>query len=271
MTKKTRTGTYEWSDVNMNCIAGCENGCRYCYAQSRKIQMRSMTPETKDIPVERKWEAFETAFKLFHRKAKGKGTIMFPSTHDISPKTIAYCSIAMSFMLGYEDNEYNLLIVSKPHLECIKKLCDTFKDHKDRITFRFSIGSADNKVLKFWETGATTFEERIACLKYAYNKGFKTSVSCEPMLDDNINAVVKACHKYVTGTIWLGNARKLAVRCKWNGFDDAETAEAITALEALQTEAAAKKLYARWKNDPKVEWKDSLREVLSLAACQELR
>ena len=29
----TKTGTREWAEHNENCIKGCRNNCRYCYAK----------------------------------------------------------------------------------------------------------------------------------------------------------------------------------------------------------------------------------------------
>ena len=61
----------------------------------------------------------------------------------------------------------------------------------------------NNEVLKFWEPGAPSFDERIACLKYAYEAGYATSISCEPMLDDKIDLVIDAVRPDVTHSIWI--------------------------------------------------------------------
>ncbi len=31
--KEKKTGTKEWADYNVNCINGCYNNCKYCYAK----------------------------------------------------------------------------------------------------------------------------------------------------------------------------------------------------------------------------------------------
>lgn len=265
--KKAR-GTREWADFTANCIAGCENGCKYCYAQCRKIQLQTLTPENKNTPVERDWKKFITAFKGKHNKSVKKGagpaTLMFPSTHDITPQTLEYCLKALDFMLNHGGNKHNFLIVSKPRLDCVKRLCKELAPYKDRIMFRFTIGSADDAVLKFWEPYASSFGERVECLKYAFDQGFQTSVSCEPMLDGNVNAVISSVYEYVTDTIWLGFVNDFENRLKCNGFkDQAHMAEAAK-LKALQTETAASILYVKWGADKKIEWKDSIREILGL-------
>ncbi len=166
--RKKLSGTKEWSNATMNCFAGCDNGCKYCYAQSRKIQLRMLTAENRNTPVERDWGSFVSAFKGVCRELKGEGTIMFPSTHDISPKKIDCCLKALDYML--EGSNYKFLIVSKPWLECVSRMCDALKYHKDRIMFRFTIGSADDSILKFWEPDASTFGERVDCVKYAFDQ-----------------------------------------------------------------------------------------------------
>ncbi len=82
-------------------------------------------------------------------------------------------------------------IVTKPLLNYIKTICAEFSDHKDKILFRFTIGSSDSNTLKFWEPNAPDFAERLETLKLAYGQGYETSVSCEPMLDNNVSSVIK--------------------------------------------------------------------------------
>ena len=72
------------------------------------------------------------------------------------------------------DNGNDVLIVSKPHLECIQRLCTLPSEH---ILFRFTIGAYDDDTLRFWEPGAPPYDERLASLKYAFDAGFKTSVN----------------------------------------------------------------------------------------------
>ena len=81
--------------------------------------------------------------------------------------------------------------MSKPHLDCIQAICQQFGDYREKILFRFTIGACDDTVLSFWEPGAPTYAERMASLQYAYEQGFQTSVSVEPMLDSaNIDQLI---------------------------------------------------------------------------------
>ena len=261
---KRISGTKEWASANLNCIAGCENNCMYCYAQSRKIQYKQLTTQNKHIPVKRKWEAVIGEIKSIQKKFNGTAKIMFPSTHDITPATLDYCLDTLKYMLSYPDAKNEILIVSKPNLACIQKLCTELAGYKDRILFRFTIGSADDEVLKLWEPGASSFSERVESLKCAFNQGFRTSVSCEPMLDENIKAVIDAVYPYVTDSIWLGSANHFKARVKWNGNGSVEVMEKADKLLALFSKERIDRLYAEWKNDPKIKWKDELKKILGM-------
>jgi DNA repair photolyase len=78
-------------------------------------------------------------------------------------------------------------------------------------------------VLGFWEPNAPDFHERFMALRHAYNKGFATSVSCEPMLDNNVHLVIDYVEPLVTDSIWLGKANQLIRRLKANGHTDETT------------------------------------------------
>jgi len=87
--------------------------------------------------------------------------VMYPSSHDIRPE---HLSENMEFLRHILEAGNEVLIVSKPHLVCIKAICKEFEKYKEKILFRFTIGSADDAVLKFWEPNAPGFMERLACL-----------------------------------------------------------------------------------------------------------
>ena len=186
---------------------------------------------------------------------------MFPSTHDITPLNIEPCLTVLKKLLAASNK---VLIVSKPHIACVKRMCDKLADYRDQILYRFTIGSADDAALKLWEPGAPTFDERLASLKHAYQQGFATSVSCEPMLDSNIDAVVAAVERYVTNTIWLGRANRLRHALAMTCPEDAEMRRHADRLIATWDDNAVKALYERYKNHPKIRWKDSIKKVVGL-------
>ena len=142
---------------------------------------------------------------------------MFPTAHDITnnPWVRDPCFAVIQSILN---RGYDLLIVTKPELEVIQLFCEIFRDYRDMIELRFTITSADEELLKFWEPNAPNFTERLACLEYAYKTGFATSVSCEPYLDPYVVYTYSACKPYITDSFWVGKLRGFTNRVK---LDDA--------------------------------------------------
>ena len=197
-------------------------------------------------------------------KRKDGDRFMFPSTHDITPNNLSACIQILTHLLA-PGNEG--VIVTKPHFECIEALCDVFPMFKDQFILRFTIGSGNSETLRLWEPGAPDFEERLASLKYAHSKGYQTSVSCEPMLDDNIQDVIEQVMPYVTETVWIGKPNMLKSRLSINGHNDEETmAKAEELLQSLSDQFIWD-LYGQYKDDAKIRWKDSIKKVIGINAC----
>lgn len=247
-------GTYEWAVENANFISGCSHNCKYCYSREMAIRFKRKTSLN--------WQNEEVNFKQLEKNAKKvNGVIMFPSSHDITPENLTN-SIKFLKKLLNQDNE--ILIVTKPHLVVIKTICKEFKAHKNKILFRFTIGSNNSETLKFWEPNAPDYEERKQCLIYAYKKGFSTSVSCEPMLDDNIIELVEELTPFVTNSIWLGKMNFLLRRLNMNGINDLETIEKAKKLIEIQSDENIKKLYDHLSTNDKVKWKESIKKVVKI-------
>jgi len=196
-----------------------------------------------------------------HKFGKRKGTIMFPTTHDI---TLSNVDQATHALLGMLDAGNRVLIVSKPRIEVIDNLTAACFMHKDRILFRFTIGSTNESVLKFWEPGAPTFAHRMGSLQLAHARGFDTSVSMEPYLDDRPEEVVEAVRPFVTNAIWIGKANFLIERLKMNGEWNDFSANEAANMAQFQSDKNVKALYARYKDDPKVKWKESIKKVVGI-------
>lgn len=249
---KGKTGTREWAESNLNIQLGCEHGCRYCYARYMAVeQHKHCTAEQWANPV-------INTEKVNKGYRKRPGVIMFPSTHDITPKNVAECICVLRKLLEAGNQ---VLIVSKSHFNCISFICDTLEKFKDQILFRFTIGSMSDNVLKFWELEAPSFGERYTCLGYAFNYGFKTSVSAEPFLDGNVRLLYEALKPLVTDSFWIGKLRDLHKRVDLSSMTVAEIEQFVEPLELAQTDKAIKKLYADLDGRKFIKWKDSIKKV----------
>jgi hypothetical protein len=245
---KAKTGFREWAECSYNIANGCSHNCRYCVQRQNGVRHG-------DQPSRAAW----SNERLRDRRPsmrKFEGPVMFPSAHDITPPLLGPAIAAIQDLLAM-DNE--VLIVSKPHMKCITEICKALRGFEQQILFRFTIGTFDKELAKFWEPGAPDPSEREACLEHAQNHGFQTSVSMEPMLAGSEDAI-KTCHRLlplVTETIWLGKMNRKAVF-------GAEVGVKIASrhIRDLQSDDAILELVSRLGGEPKVRWKDSIREVI---------
>lgn len=247
-------GTYEWAVENANYISGCSHNCKYCYSREMAIRFKRKTSLN--------WQTEEINKIQFKKKVKKvNGIVMFPSSHDITPKNIENSIYFLEKLLNV-DNE--VLIVTKPHLVVIKTICKKFSNKKSKILFRFTIGSNNTDTLKFWEPNAPSYKERKECLIFAFKNGFSTSISCEPMLDNNIAELVEELTPFVTNSIWLGKMNFIHRRLKMNGINDKETIDRANELIKIQSDENIKKLYNQLHSNKKIKWKESIKKVVQI-------
>ena len=254
MCKNTK-GANQWKVKSCNFITGCPHDCLYCYSKATTLNKNNKTRES--------WKEETINLNQLNIKQSRfrKGRVMFPSTHDISP---THLQESIQFIRNILVASNEILIVSKPHLECIEVICDEFVDYKEKILFRFTIGSVNNETLRFWEPGAPSFDERIASLNYAYDAGYQTSISCEPMLDNKIDDVISAVRPFVTHSIWLGTMNKMKWRLLINNELTQELKDRANQLYAWQSDDEIKALYDRFKNDSLIRWKNEIKKIVGL-------
>jgi len=247
-------GTAEWAVSNANYLKGCSNDCKYCFSKEMAIRFKRKTPEN--------WNEEDVNWDAYNRIVRYReGYIMFPSTHDITPEHI---DLAIDYLRRLLKVGNRVLVVSKPFFSCIKMICDTFVEYKDKILFRFTIGSTSSETLRFWEPNASDYEERKRALIYAFEAGYQTSISCEPMLDDRVDRVIDELSPYVTDAIWLGKMNFALRRLKTNGQLNAESLAAAERLLEWQSDRKIKELYSRYKGKPIIKWKESIKKVVGL-------
>lgn len=252
---KKASGTKEWAACNVNIQQGCEHGCLYCYAHGNAGRFKQASAKSWTTPS-RNRAAVAKAYNKRYEKP-----VMFPSTHDITDANLTDCLAVLKKLLGAGNR---VLVVSKPHLKCVKELCRELDEFKSRVLFRFSIGSANDAVLSFWEPHAPSYRERLDSLKWAHRQGFKTSVSCEPMLDGNIQRVIDDARAYVTDSIWLGRVRRIQNCLTLNAPGNQEAKRKAAALMELQNDLWVMGLYVKHKDDPLIRYKDSIKQVVGL-------
>lgn len=257
MTKKI-SGTKEWAVANANCLDGCEHGCRYCYARTMALRFnRIEKPEDWTRCTIRE----EEVKKGRHHR---KGTVMFPTTHDITPAFLQPCLTVLQKLIKAGNK---VLVVTKPHLSCIQEIHRVCTDNIGQILFRFTITADDDAVLSYWEPHAPSFLERVESLKYAYQAGCNTSVSVEPMLDaPNVVRLFHALEPWVNDAIWIGKMNKVRSRVHIATEED-ETQ--VRRIEENQTDDHIHAIYEALRNERKIKWKESFKSILGLPLAEE--
>lgn len=247
------TGTKEWATSNLNIATGCEHDCRYCYARHNAVN-RFKTVSADDWPKMKVNQA-----KVDKQYRKRDGVIMFPSSHDITPSILDdYCIVLRKLL----EAGNQVLVITKPHLECIREICDSFQDYKKQILFRFTIGTQWIDVSEFWEPNAPTYSERIHCLGTAYKIGFATSVSCEPFLDDDTVDLYNYCLPYITDSFWIGKLNSFNQRVNLDGVTGEQIKKFVNPLKEIQSDEYVMEMYNRLDGLPFIRWKDSIMEVV---------
>lgn len=259
--KKKISGFQEWAQTSVNLCTGCQNDCKYCYAKDMAENRFKRVPKGQWA----KEKIRDSDVRKKHRLYPGR--VGFPTSHDITPNNIDQSLEVLMNLLNW-GNE--VLIVSKPNFNCIKRICKEAFQFKDSILFRFTIGAMNDEILSFWDTNAPLYNERIKSLKHAFNKGFQTSVSMEPLLDSsNAINIVAELESYVTDTFWIGKMNYTAkLRNRAIADGDQAMVEHVTTIECGQTDEKIWAIYRQFQKRPellrKIKWKGSCKKILGI-------
>jgi len=251
---KNKKGAYEWGGTMLTITDGCSHSCRYCYARSIAVDRFHRMKDWSKMKV-RHAEVDKSRGKYKNQP------VFFQSASDITFENInEFCCVLRKLL----DAGNEVLIVTKPHWECITLICESFKEFRDKILFRFTIGSTKKDVLAFWEPGAPDFEERFGCLMYAHHTGYRTSVSCEPYLDAFPHYVYEACRLYLTDSFWIGKIRHFNSRVKLDDATPEQIKKYVNPVKMASQNEYIKLVYQILDGQPFIQWKDSIKEVMGI-------
>ena len=135
-----------------------------------------------------------------------------------------------------------------------------------QILFRFTIGAIDKEILSIWEPNAPRYEERKEALTYAFNKGYETSVSAEPMLDsEHIEDLVKDLLPFVTNALWIGKMNHTHnIR-----VEDETIARELNRIVQGQSDEKIQAIYDKLKFNPKIKWKSHIKKVVGIPLAEK--
>lgn len=248
------TGTREWGEHNVNICLGCSHGCIYCYAAHNAARFKQRAKSAWGEEVLTK----QAAMTSYPRR---KGVVIFPTTHDITPVTVdAFIRVAKLILAAGN----RLLIVSKPQLACIARVCEDLLPFQDQMLFRFTIGTLSTEEAAFWEPGAPTPVERIEALRLACTAGYRTSISAEPLLGglETARSILDVVRPFAPESVWIGKLNRPRQRID---ISIPENLAAIERIERLQCDDEIRRIVNAFGTDPLVRWKDSVQEVIAHA------
>jgi len=242
------TGTKEWASKTINLFTGdCPNGCIYCYAAANNHRFK--------LPREFRVKDSMLGVKF----KKREGITMYPSTHDIRPEHI---DLHVDFLKRFLEPGNKVLIVTKPFPECIERLCKELMPYREQVEFRFTVGSGNSETLKYYEPFAPSFTQRAQAIEIAYNAGFKTSLSIEPMLDIIPYLIILHLYPFISGEIWIGKMNNAVVRISSNGHrDKIEIVKSLVEWQASDSNIMG--IVNNLSQYDNVRWKDSIAEVIN--------
>lgn len=243
-------GHAQWACFSYNIIDShtrCRNDCIYCYMKPMNSRFKR-GQDMEDLFVNDEKRIKKGWTKAVGDKSK---TYMFPSSHDIFPEMVdSYIEVAIKMVKA----GHRVLCVSKPRIECIEKISEKMEKYKNSFSFRFTISSDDDQILSIWEPNAPKFDERLMCLKLAFDKKYETSVSMEPFLSDP-RSVIPKIMPYITGSIWIG------IMTSRDYFyplvDDTETER----LDSIYNGQYLRDLIDELKNNLRIFWKNSVMKI----------
>jgi len=249
--RKVTSGTKEWADYNVNCIKGCYNDCRYCYA---KIMAKRFGRSNDDA-----WKNMEIKKDILSKNFKKRpGRVMFPSTHDIFD-TSPFKEACFTVLERLLESGNDVLITTKPKFIIIQEIDRQFSHYEEQIQFRFTLTSIEDELLEFWEPNAPRFKERLTSLKYAFRRGFKTSVSIEPFLDYDPTELVETIAPFITESIWIGRMNYMSRKNL-----SEEEKQYYNKIRKNYETSHLWEIYNKLKGHPLIRFKDSIRIQLGI-------
>jgi DNA repair photolyase len=162
-------------DYAINPYVGCSYSCRYCYAafMKRFTGHKEKWGEFVDVKI----NAPELLAKEIKRKRMGRVWVSgVCDPYQAAEKKYKLTRSCLEILLK---NQWAVTIQTKSSL--VLRDIDILEKFKD-IEVGFSIGTADEKIRKLFEPGASPIKVRIHALDVIHSKGIRTFAMIAPLL-----------------------------------------------------------------------------------------
>jgi len=162
-------------DYAMNPYVGCSHSCRYCYAafMRRFTGHKEKWGEFVDVKI----NAPELLAKEIKKRQKGRVWVSgVCDPYQVAEKKYKLTKRCLEIFL---ENQWPVTIQTKSALVLRDiEILEKFKD----IEVGFSITTADEKIRKLFEPGASPIKERIHAMDVLHSSGIRTFAMIAPIL-----------------------------------------------------------------------------------------
>ena len=203
----------EYSALACNIYKGCEHGCLYCFGKNRKSPEQKVQYDNDPNPKDH-----------FIEKLKYKAGHMNGDTPEILLSFLGdvYQPAEMEMMLTRQaikiliENDLPFTILTKGGTRAVRDF-DLLEGY-DKARFGTTLVFMDQEYADHWEPGAASIEDRIWAIQDAYDRGIKTWVSVEPVINpDQALKVIRELHPIV-GAWKVGKINYQKVDVDWIAF-----------------------------------------------------
>ena len=231
----------EYAALAVNIYSGCGHKCSYCYAPAALQRCREDFYEKPGPRARDFWSKLESDLKSLEGRPDMEPVLLCFSCDAYQPIDLEY-GYARKALSMFKAHDVPFQVLSKGGMRCARDF-DLYLPGRD--IFAATMTFVDAKKSAQWEPGAALPEDRIAALKAAHERGIKTWVSLEPVIEPLESlACIEASHAWVDGyKVGTWNHDKRAKEIDWHAFVHA-------AVEKI--EGYGKELYV--KKDLKAYW-----------------
>lgn len=226
---------YEYCKLAANLYKGCGHGCLYCYAPDATFALRETFHgnPTPRPDILRKLQADVFGFET-------DSPILLSFTSDPYQPAEQQTQLTRHAISILKTARLKVSILSKGGLRATRDFDLLGPGDEVGATLTFT----DPAMSREWEPGAAPPLERIKYLRAAHDRGLKTWVSLEPVIDPRQSLeLIDLAHQYVdTFKVGILNHHPKAKEIDWRDFG----LKAVSMLERLGSTYYVKKDLQRW-------------------------
>jgi len=181
----------EYSPLACNLYKGCQHGCIYCYAPSA-----TRTTATDFVNAKPRKDILKHLEKDCYKWTENKNNVLLCFTCDPYQPIENKYQLTRKAIYMLNMHSFPVQILTKGGRRATKDFDLLQKNPKN--TFSVTLTLDNDKLSQHWEPGAALPQERIQSLKIAHDKGIKTWVSFEPVLDPKaVYRLIEITHNFV--------------------------------------------------------------------------